>query len=78
MSMSREAHSWDNAMMESFFGALKTEWVVIGYATGQEARMEVFKYVEMFYNPTRRHSGLGYLSPTEYERRHAAGQLPLN
>lgn len=78
MSMSRKGDPWDNAMMESFFGSLKTEWVVTGYATEQEARMEVFKYIEMFYNPTRRHSALGYLSPAEYERRHVAGQLPLN
>ena len=78
MSMSRKGDPWDNAMMESFFGSLKTEWVVTGYATEQEARMEVFKYIEMFYNPTRRHSALGYLSPAEYERRHAAGQVPMN
>jgi putative transposase len=65
-------------MMESFFGSLKTEWITTGYATEEEARMEVFKYIEMFYNPTRRHSALGYLSSAEYERRHAAGQVPLN
>jgi putative transposase len=78
MSMSRKGDPWDNAMMESFFGSLKTEWVVTGYATEQEARMEVFKYIEMFYNPTRRHSALGYLSPAEYERRHEAGPLSMN
>jgi putative transposase len=65
-------------MMESFFGSLKTEWITTGYATEEEARMEVFKYIEMFYNPTRRHSALGYLSPAEYERRHEAGQLSIN
>jgi putative transposase len=78
MSMSRKGDPWDNAMMESFFGTLKTEWIATGYATEEEARMEVFKYIEMFYNPTRRHSALGYLSPIEYERRHEAGQLPMN
>jgi transposase InsO family protein len=78
MSMSRKGDPWDNAMMESFFGSLKTEWVVTDYATDAEARLEVFKYIEMFYNPTRRHSALGYLSPAEYERRHAAGPLPMN
>ena len=78
MSMSRQGDPWDNAMMESFFGSLKTEWVVTDYATEAEARMEVFKYIEMFYNPTRRHSALGYLSPAEYERRYEAGQLPMN
>ena len=39
------------------------------------ARMEVFKYIEMFYNPTRRHSALRYLSPARYERRYEAGEL---
>jgi transposase InsO family protein len=75
MSMSRKGDPWDNAMMESFFGSLKTEWIATGYATEQEARMEVFKYIEMFYNPTRRHSALGYLSPAEYERQYETGRL---
>ena len=74
MSMSRKGDPWDNAMMESFFGSLKTEWIDEGYATEAQTRMEVFKYIEMFYNPTRRHSALGYLSPAEYERRYEAGQ----
>jgi hypothetical protein len=39
------------------------------------SRMEVFKYIEMFYNPTRRHSAMEYLSPAEYERRYEAQQL---
>jgi putative transposase len=78
MSMSRKGDPWDNAMMESFFGSLKTEWATTTYAREEEARMEVFKYIEMFYNPTRRHSALGYLSPAEYERRYEAGQLPMN
>ena len=78
MSMSRKGDPWDNAMMESFFGSLKTEWMTASYATEAQARMAVFKYIEMFYNPTRRHSALGYLSPAEYERRHAAGPSPMN
>ena len=77
MSMSRKGDPWDNAMLESFFGSLKTEWIDNGYATEAQARMEVFKYIEMFYNPTRRHSALDYLSPAEYERRYEAGQLTL-
>jgi putative transposase len=76
MSMSRKGDPWDNAMMESFFRSLKTEWIDEGYATEAEARMELFKYIEMFYNPTRRHSALDYLSPNEYERQYAAGRLP--
>jgi len=75
MSMSRKGDPWDNAMMESFFGSLKTEWIDTGYATEAQARMEVFKYIEVFYNRTRRHSALGYLSPAEYERRYETGQL---
>ena len=78
MSMSRKGDPWDNAMMESFFGSLKTEWITSNYASEAEARMDLFKYIEMFYNPIRRHSALGYLSPAEYERRHEAGQLSLN
>jgi transposase InsO family protein len=75
MSMSRKGDPWDNAMMESFFGSLKTEWIDTPYATEAQARMEVFKYIETFYNPSRRHSALDYLSPAEYERRYEAGQL---
>jgi putative transposase len=75
MSMSRKGDPWDNAMMESFFGSLKTEWIDGPYATEEEARLAVFKYIEMFYNPARRHSALGYLSPAEYERRYETGQL---
>jgi len=75
MSMSRKGDPWDNAMMESFFGSLKTEWIDEEYATEAQTRMELFKYIEMFYNPTRRHSALDYLSPTEYERRYEAGRL---
>lgn len=75
MSMSRKGDPWDNAMLESFFGTLKTEWIDTGYATEELARLEVFKYIEMFYNPIRRHSALGYLSPAEYERRYDAGTL---
>jgi putative transposase len=75
MSMSRKGDPWDNAMMESFFGTLKTEWIDTAYATEEAARMEVFKYIEMFYNPTRRHSALDYLSPAQYERRYETGPL---
>ncbi len=75
MSMSRKGDPWDNAMMESFFGSLKTEGIDEDYATEAQARTELFKYIEMFYNPTRRHSALDYLSPTQYERQYEAGQL---
>ena len=76
-SMSRRGDCYDNAVVESFFGTLKTE-LVHGrrYATRAEARADIFEYVEVFYNGERRHSALGYLSPAEYEARHAARTLP--
>jgi putative transposase len=67
-SMSGKGDCWDNACMESFFGSLKTKWVNhAGYATREEARKDVFKYIEAFYNVRRRHQSLGYVSPATYE-----------
>jgi putative transposase len=67
-SMSRSGNVWDNAVMESFFSSLKTERTTRRtYQTRDEARADVFDYVERFYNPRRRHSTLGYLSPAEFE-----------
>ena len=55
--------------MESFFSTLKTERVHRrNYRTRNEARADVFDYVERFYNPRRQHSKIGYLSPVEYEK----------
>ncbi len=70
-SMSRPGNCWDNAVVESFFATLKTELLAgePAYRTRQEARTAIFEYVEGFYNRTRRHSTLGYLSPVEFERR---------
>jgi putative transposase len=69
-SMSRSGNVWDNAAMESFFSSLKTERTARRtYRTRDEARADVFDYVERFYNPKRRHSTLGYLAPTEFEMR---------
>ena len=68
-SMSRKGDCWDNAMMESFFATLKKELIHHEhYATRDAARQSVFEYIELFYNTRRRHSGLGYLSPEEYEQ----------
>ena len=68
-SMSRRANCWDNAMMESFFATLKKELIHHeSYATRDAARRSVFEYIELFYNPRRRHSALGYLSPAQYEQ----------
>lgn len=67
-SMSRSGNVWDNAAMESFFSSLKTERTARKvYRTRDEARADVFDYIERFYNPQRRHSTLGYLSPIAFE-----------
>ena len=67
-SMSRTADCYDNAPMESFFHTLKTELVHHQhYATREDARRDIFAYIEGFYNRTRRHSAIGYLSPIEME-----------
>ena len=72
-SMSRKGECLDNAVAESFFGTLKTEWVDHeDYHTRQEAKQSIFEYIEVFYNRQRRHSYLGYISPVEYERQHAS------
>ena len=67
-SMSRKADCYDNAPMESFFHTLKTELVHHRhYATREDAKRDIFTYIEGFYNRTRRHSAIGYLSPIEME-----------
>ena len=69
-SMSRAGNVWDNSAMESFFSSLKTERTARKvYRSRDEARADVFDYIERFYNPRRRHSKLGYLSPMEFEAR---------
>jgi putative transposase len=68
-SMSRKGNCWDNAPMESFFATLKKELVhQRQYQTRAEARHSLFEYIETFYNPVRRHSTLGYLSPIMFEQ----------
>jgi transposase InsO family protein len=68
VSMSRKADCYDNAPMESFFHTLKTELVHHRhYATRNEATRDIFAYIEGFYNRTRRHSAIGYVSPIEME-----------
>ena len=81
-SMSRKGNCWDNAPTESFFNSLKNERVHgARYATRAEARADMFDYIEVFYNRSRRHSTLGYKSPirflqnwikTEHEQKLAA------
>jgi putative transposase len=71
-SMSRKADCYDNAPMESFFHTLKTELVYHEeYATRAEAQRSIFAFIEGFYNRTRRHSAIGYLSPIDMERKTA-------
>ena len=67
--MSRAGNVWDNAVMESFFSSLKTERTAAKrYRTREQAKADVLDYIECFYNPRRRHSTLGYLSPMEFEK----------
>jgi putative transposase len=69
-SMSRAGNVWDNSAMESFFSSMKTERTARKvYRTRDAARADVFDYIERFYNPRRRHSKLGYLSPMAFEDR---------
>jgi transposase InsO family protein len=67
-SMSRKGNCYDNAVMESFFGTLKTELTHHEtFTTREQAKQTLFEYIEVFYNRKRRHSALGYRSPAEYE-----------
>ena len=66
--MSRKGNCWDNAPMESFFRSLKVECIYQQkFAQREEAKSEIFSYIETFYNRQRKHSALNYLSPREYE-----------
>ena len=67
--MSRAGNVWDNAAMESFFSSLKIERIKGRvYRTRDEARADVFDYIERFYNTMRRHSTIGYVSPVDFEK----------
>ncbi|SDL54772.1 Integrase core domain-containing protein [Geoalkalibacter ferrihydriticus] len=71
VSMSRRGNCYDNAPIESFWGALKNELVHHRrYATKQEAIREITEYIEIFYNRKRRQLRLGYLSPAAYEQQY--------
>ena len=68
-SMSRRGNCYDNAVAESFFSSLKKERIKRKiYATGEEAKSEIFEYIEVFYNRKRRHSHLNQLSPMMFEK----------
>lgn len=67
-SMSRKGNCYDNAVSESFFATFKKELVhLTHYRTRAEAEAEIFEYIEVFYNRTRFHSTLDYVSPVEFE-----------
>jgi transposase InsO family protein len=66
-SMSRKGNCWDNAVAESFFKTLKTEWVNHHrFVSRKQAQLALFEYIETWYNTRRRHSSLGYLTPSEF------------
>ena len=66
--MSAAANRYDNAVVESFFGGLKREGVNrVRYRTREEARADLFEYIELFYHRNRRHGYLGNVSPADFE-----------
>jgi putative transposase len=76
-SMSRADNPYDNAFMESCFSRFKAELLQDGiFETIEDARTEIFEYIEMYYNTIRIHSSLSYKSPTEFERLNQIG-VPL-
>jgi putative transposase len=74
-SMSRRGNCYDNAVAESFFHLLKTERIRRKtYASREMARQDIFDYIEMFYNPKRKHGNNNMLSPIEFEQQHNSKQ----
>lgn len=71
--MSRKGNCWDNACAESVFSTLKTELVYTRkFRSREEAKRDIFEYIEVFYNRFRRHSTLGNVSPEKFEMRESA------
>ncbi len=69
--MSRADNPYDNAFMESCFSRFKAELLQDGiFETIEDARTEIFEYIEMYYNTKRIHSSLNYLSPAAYEKKY--------
>jgi len=75
-SMSRRGNCYDNAVMEAFFSSVKSE-TADRFASFGDAKMELFDYIEVFYNQRRRHSTLGQISPAEFEKRAARRVDPV-
>jgi transposase InsO family protein len=76
-SMSRSGNCYDNAAMESFWSTFKSDTGLdeIVLPTRRQAELAVFDYIETFYNPRRRHSSLGNLSPVAFERNHQLNDI---
>jgi putative transposase len=72
-SMSRTGDCYDNAVMEAFFSRLKIE-LADRFDSAEQAKRALFDYFEGFYNPRRRHSTLGYVSPAVFEQRARSGR----
>ena len=78
ISMSGKGNCFDNSMVETFFKTLKSELVWrTAFQTRAEAQEALARYIDGFYNPTRRHSALGFFSPAQFER-HTASQTALH
>ncbi len=73
-SMSRRGNCYDNAVMESFFSTVKNE-LADQFASNADAKMELFDYIEVFYNQRRRHSTVGRISPAAFERQALVTQV---
>ena len=77
-SMGSVGDAYDNAMGESFFASLECELIDRrSFQTKAEARLALFTYIEGWYNPRRRHSVLGRISPINFERSHTQDQSPV-
>ncbi len=78
-SMSRKGNCWDNAVAESFFGTLKTEFIYPRlFSTREIARTFIAEWIEAFYNRQRLHSTIGYLSPVQFEDNYWLSQSVLS
>lgn len=78
-SMSDADNPYDNAHMESFFSRFKAELLQGGaFQNAEDSQIEIFEFIEMYYNPSRLHSSIGYLSPNNYETQLASHESKTN
>lgn len=71
-SHSRKGNPYDNALIESFYRTLKRELASDArFRTRDQARQDVFKYIELYYNTKRKHSALGYMAPRQFEEKNS-------